>query len=336
MKEKYGSIQMMRGIAALSVVFAHIGTISNGFFGVDLFFCISGFIMMHVTERSGRHFLEKRAIRIFPLYWCTTLLIVAMLFIKPDFFKSLILTSEHVIKSLLFIPYYHRVRSGAEANALNFVGWTLILEVFFYFLFFISMQISHKNRHYIATAILLTMVIVGFIFKSNIVFIRFYCTPIILEFALGMFSYKLLTRPDVKQWGSFRAIVAIFAATLIWAILFVLTNIPQFMEYVRNIRIIPYGLPTFVVFLLLFKAFEGRSVPKPLIVLGNISYSLYLIHWFVIHGFSRLVYDVEHNSPLSLTLAFLVVIPLIILFSWISWWLIENKLSEWLRKRLKV
>jgi len=324
----------MRGIAALSVAIGHIGMIKNGVFGVDLFFCISGFIMMHVTEKSRHKFLEKRAIRILPLYWITTVAIIAMLFIKPDIFRSLTLSSEHFIKSMFFIPYYHTVQNGGHINALNFVGWTLILEVFFYLLFFVAMLISHKHRHYIVTGIMLTMTIIGLTVESDSVFVRFYCKSIMLEFSLGMLAYKLLNSQNFNKWDTSSAFAAIFAAVLIWAGLFLATCNPQVIGLLKTIRVIVFGVPTFAFFLLVFKALEGRSIYRPLIILGDISYSLYLTHWFVIHGFSRLIYDIHSYSPTSMFLATFVVIPLTIIAAWISWWLIENKLTEWLKRQL--
>ncbi|MCL2590347.1 MAG: acyltransferase [Betaproteobacteria bacterium] len=333
MKEKYGSIQMMRGIAALSVVFMHIGMVENGAFGVDLFFCISGFIMMHVTEKSGYQFLQKRAIRIIPLYWLTTIVISALVLIKPDFFKTLILTPEYFIKSLLFIPFYYTGVSGQSIRAINFVGWTLILEVFFYILFFISIKINHKYRHYIATGILVFLAIIGLTVKPENMSIRFYCMPIMLEFSLGMFAYKFLTKPNTRKWGTSTAVVAIFAAILIWASLFAQKYFTHFTEVQRFITA---GLPSIAFFLLLFKALEGRSVPRSLMILGNISYSLYLIHTFTVQGFSRLVYDIDTYSPLGVVLTVVAVFPITIFVSWVSWWLIENKFTEWIKRQLKI
>ena len=307
--------------------------ITNGAFGVDLFFCISGFIMMHVTEKSSHRFLAKRVIRVVPLYWFTTFTISAILIFRPDLFRTTLLTTEYFIKSILFIPYYYTGQSGQTFNSINMVGWTLIMEVFFYFLFFVAMKINHKYRHYIATAILALMAIIGITTTSDNTLIRFYCSPIMLEFSLGMFGYRLLTRSDIKKRGLFAANIALFVATLIWACLFMVTYIPQFIEIERFML---YGLPAFAVFILVFKAFENRTVPRPLIVLGNISYSLYLSHAFVVQGFSRLIYDIDVFSPLGVVLIIVAVIPLTIIVGWVSWWLIEDKFTEWLKKRLRI
>ena len=62
------SIDMVRGLAALAVVFAHVDDrFAVGAAGVDFFFVVSGFVMAHVSRnRTPAQFLEDRAWRIFP------------------------------------------------------------------------------------------------------------------------------------------------------------------------------------------------------------------------------------------------------------------------------
>ena len=59
----FDSIQALRGLAALFVVFQHIRFLNFGAFGVDIFFCISGFMIMFTTEKSTKYFFRKRLIR---------------------------------------------------------------------------------------------------------------------------------------------------------------------------------------------------------------------------------------------------------------------------------
>jgi peptidoglycan/LPS O-acetylase OafA/YrhL len=92
-KNDLPGIQILRGIAALAVIIHHSLEESNGALHrfspdwlttsgaavVDIFFVISGFIMLHVSFRTGRaslrpgQFLLRRITRIYPLYWLTCL-----------------------------------------------------------------------------------------------------------------------------------------------------------------------------------------------------------------------------------------------------------------------
>jgi peptidoglycan/LPS O-acetylase OafA/YrhL len=73
------NIQLLRGLAALAVVFYHTafilyGNVHTDFQGVCIFFVISGFIMTYIIHTRPEHFLLRRVVRIVPLYWIITLI----------------------------------------------------------------------------------------------------------------------------------------------------------------------------------------------------------------------------------------------------------------------
>jgi exopolysaccharide production protein ExoZ len=124
------SIQILRAAAALGVLLDHAGRwldvapiVDIGAAGVDLFFVISGFIMVYTSERlfgqtgAPQRFLARRIIRIVPLYWTLTAFAALVLFgFGPN-----------TLGSYLFIPT-HR-------GPILTVGWTLNYEMMFYSLF---------------------------------------------------------------------------------------------------------------------------------------------------------------------------------------------------------
>ncbi len=82
------SIQYLRGAAAIAVVIFHqfqgraYGLFDLGKYGVDLFFVISGFLMVAMTESRETTpigFLKDRIVRIVPLYWTATLVAFVLL-----------------------------------------------------------------------------------------------------------------------------------------------------------------------------------------------------------------------------------------------------------------
>src|ERR1700686_5342030 len=110
------SVQYLRALAALFVVFEHTRvqiptyqpylTFDRTNCGVDIFFVISG-LVMSIAAQSGQTapFLVNRVIRIAPLYWFFTLLLVGLLFVIPDSFKSTVFSPAVFVKSLLFVPH---------------------------------------------------------------------------------------------------------------------------------------------------------------------------------------------------------------------------------------
>ncbi len=165
-KRIYTSIQVLRGFAALAIVFFHISemllryTDGTGLFCtvspvchvgasgvVDLFFIISGFVMVESTrhmfqqKRASLTFFTRRLIRIVPLYWFySTLMLILVLL--PFTLQSSVFSATYTLKSFLFIPALN------PANHLPLPllpqGWTLWYELYFYILFSIFLFLTEE------------------------------------------------------------------------------------------------------------------------------------------------------------------------------------------------
>jgi len=146
MHGKIENIQALRGVAALAVFGAHLQQAETaysgamltpewlqiGVTGVDLFFLISGYVMMHVTTNSTRgpgpsiQFLFNRAARIYPMYWIATLALVILYMGKKYLFgENTSLGSP--IASFFLAPH--------DYPPILPVGWTLVHEMYFYLVF---------------------------------------------------------------------------------------------------------------------------------------------------------------------------------------------------------
>ena len=102
LQNKIDSIQILRFLAAFSVMMVHLPLFGFGAWGVDIFFVISGFIMMYVTESNERNFLVKRIIRIVPLYWMLTMGVFSIAIFFPNLLNNTSANLEHLIKSLFY------------------------------------------------------------------------------------------------------------------------------------------------------------------------------------------------------------------------------------------
>ncbi|MEG8039988.1 acyltransferase [Sphingomonas sp. LR60] len=168
-RPQFDNIQYLRAVAALMVVFHHArNPLAGGFnpllgytigeAGVDIFFVISGFIMLTigVKEQVGT-FISRRLVRIYPLYWiaCFLTLFVLIASKKENLFVG------HVIKSFLLIPYYNPIHGG-EIWPILVPGWTLSYELFFYGIFAIGLVA--KKPLIVPLFLLLATVAAGAIF----------------------------------------------------------------------------------------------------------------------------------------------------------------------------
>ncbi|MEP6828154.1 MAG: acyltransferase, partial [Aestuariivirga sp.] len=151
---KLVNIQILRAIAALSVVIYHLGVEASkicdatkqacaydttfGLNGVALFFMISGFIMVTISwddfakPGAATSFLRRRLERVVPLYWIVTTLAVVGVMIVPSLLSVPVTDLGYFISSYLFWPVS---RVNGLVRPIANLGWTLNLEMMFYVVF---------------------------------------------------------------------------------------------------------------------------------------------------------------------------------------------------------
>ncbi|MBC7483865.1 MAG: acyltransferase [Rhizobacter sp.] len=224
------SVQYLRAVAALMVVWHHAREQLPGlklFFpgefgpsGVDLFFVISGFIMVATTAaKPGRpgQFLLRRFVRVVPLYWILTGLLVALAWKAPQLFRSVDVTLGHVAASLLFIPHLSPTHPGM-AWPILVPGWTLNFEMFFYAIFACTLFVQFRRRVWALAGVLVALVAVGVIlgpFDSPVA--STYTSALLLEFLLGAGIAQLWVGGHViRPFGGALAAMVCGAVLLVW------------------------------------------------------------------------------------------------------------------------
>jgi exopolysaccharide production protein ExoZ len=335
--EQILSIQYLRAFAALAIVFHHAREQFPGFqaifpsdigsAGVDIFFVISGFIMVFITE-TGDHspskFIWNRIIRIVPLYWFYTAITVLLYAVASGLFRGNGLTLSHVILSLLFIP--HQNPGDLSLSPLIKIGWTLNYEMFFYLIFAISMSINYSRRVLITCVFLVLLVMIN---SSKLISLppelEFYCRDIVLEFAAGM----LLCH--AYRAGKIKGKILIGTILLSLGISALIINMSPDLTTFRAIKL---GIPAMAIVSGLL-AFE-HSLPKlrlPLLI-ANASYSIYLSHIMVI-AILRYLYP-RFGIPtagLISTLTFVLIsLTMGILCGMVSFFVVEKPLLKLCRQ----
>jgi exopolysaccharide production protein ExoZ len=275
------SIQYLRAFAALSIVFHHAIEQFPGFqavfpsdigsAGVDVFFAISGFIMVFITDLGDRNvskFIWNRIIRIVPLYWFYSIVTVFLYITASGLFRGNGLTFQHVILSLLFIP--HQNPGTLSIGPLVKIGWTLDYEMFFYFIFAMSMLANYSKRILLTCSCLLLLVLVGVgRFDWLPAELQFYCSDIMLEFAAGM----LLCR--IYQTGRLQPSRFIRIGLLIIGIYILAINISPALLAFRSIR---FGIPAVLLVAGMLSVERYLTVLRLPLLFASASYSIYLSH----------------------------------------------------------
>ncbi len=291
-------VQALRALAAMFVVVTHslhevseIFAISGlyfnekifpGDFGVDVFFVISGFIMVYVSRNhfgsdgQARGFLVRRIIRIVPLYWLMSTVILAIVLLAPSLMDNASRDPIHWLASYLFIPI-ERPGDGLIRPLLS-LGWTLEYEMFFYLIFASVLALPMKRALPILVGTIVMIVLVGGIFQPQTPIFRFLSNPVMLEFAAG----ALLGWAYVKGLR----VAAITFWPVIIVSLFALSLAPEFMLDMEYWRFGFYGVPALAIVgvSVLSAKINHRPVPGLMVSLGASSYALYLAHPFVLGG----------------------------------------------------
>jgi len=296
-------VQGLRALAALMVVVHHAqneaaalaGRMGIDFVprhglpwpaGVDIFFVISGFIIVHAAAplygRPGARsrFAAHRIARLVPLYWGVTGLYLALGLAAPT-----LLSGEggppDLARTLASFLFWPMARSDGAVLPLYGLGWTLNYEMAFYALFALGLGFSRRGAVAWLVGALVLLVLAGRVVPAPPVPLAFWSDPIVLEFALGA-GLALLRAEGVRLGSGVR--IALAAAGL-----FGLAAAP--VEPV--LRLLAWGLPAAF---LVAAAVLGRDRPEAvrggiaawfLVAaerLGDASYALYLIHPFVLRA----------------------------------------------------
>jgi exopolysaccharide production protein ExoZ len=115
-----------------------------GSFGVEVFFVVSGYVMMLTAARrelSPGRFLVERLLRIAPPYWLLTLVAFATMTLGFHAFSLQHAGVDRLLASLLFLPWFE---GGRTAMPIVFPGWTLNYEMMFYALFALFLPVRSE------------------------------------------------------------------------------------------------------------------------------------------------------------------------------------------------
>jgi len=322
--QKIANIQVMRGIAALAVTLFHVAGTQDkeglsgwlfspfkgwGSWGVDLFFIISGYVMAVSIGKSNdtaTHFLLKRFIRIYPLYFVLTVLYCLISIVAPRLFTSFELNPEWLLASLSFTSGY-----AGFGEPIIGQGWTLEFEALFYLSIGIAVVLRQNRRlEYFTLAVLLGLCLLG-------------VNSIILEFGFGLVAARL--KKNFQNLLSFRIFFIIFGITSL--------VLHRFIEIEHVPRFLLFGIPCMSIFLgfLLISPIKIRFF----LYLGEISYSIYLVQFFVIPVFYKF-FKSGFNSELYVDIRGVLAILTIFLLSHLTYTYIEVKSAKFLKKSFKL
>lgn len=297
-KTKIESLQVARALAAVMVASGHTINVAEKRFanadygwmdylysiggsGVDIFFIISGFIMvytsrnMEASPQSVGLFWARRLARIVPLYWLITTITLGVLLLGLST-DQVSMSATFIAKSYLFLPV---LNTAGDLRPVVGVGWTLIYEMFFYLWFGLSLLMATRWRLPFLTAALGMLVVLGILMPStrqeNVVLVT-YTDALLLEFLLGAWIARFYFAMEGR--GSVWLAATVLAAG--WVALSYCARFRPDENY-GMVRFLAAGLPSALIvcgLLMLERAMGGWDRIPFLSAAGDSSYSLYLTH----------------------------------------------------------
>jgi peptidoglycan/LPS O-acetylase OafA/YrhL len=302
----------LRGIAAIGVMLFHFNIfflpqarlpfVGRAYVGVDLFFLLSGFVMAHVYGRllasnwraHWSEFARARWARIYPLFAMTTLAMV----IAVALFKASLTYVSFTVGSLWLQPFL--LQQWASGLSWDYPSWSIgtEAEAYIFFVFAAGPLLTGKHPRLIAACCVTILAAVSIagggslnLFNGVSALMR-----TLSEFSLGVLLYRAHLDATVfpRKWAAM--LFVLFVG--LWA-----TSRLDFFVVVAFGCLLYHAAGT--------KDTYGRLLnSRPLVALGNWSYSVYLwhapTHYAVMASFAAIGLPVNHLGLLSSRLLLLV------------------------------
>lgn len=328
---------MLRFIAAFMVVITHstlyaterldsdFGIWDVGARGVDIFFVISGFVIVIAAKgRDGSwvspgSFAARRIVRIGPMYWLATTISLAILLAMPSLVLHSSLDWGTIGRSYLLIP---DLNDGGRIEPLLGVGWTLYFETFFYTIFALSLFL--RASPFIVVPVVLLAVSGASLFRTeDWPPVSVYLNPIVLEFLFGML---------IAQWGrGARASKPVAMAFIVlgFASMFIARSHFDYLPSVLT-RGVPSGI--IVLGFVLLDRHVNWDRFRIFVFLGAASYVLYLFHPLISPAAPVVLGKLGLNNP---WLSVLLSATIAVAFSAVLHRYIEGPVLAWMTDRIK-
>jgi len=279
--ERFYSLQVIRGLAAVSVLLFHVERYTKSLGGETVsifnyvpfvfgqgafwFFEISGFIMAYLIDRrTNRNFLLQRVIRIYPPYFLAVITAIVLQVMLLGFYS---VSRLDLAKALTLLPM-------GQITYILRVEWSLKYEIFFYLVCTIW-AIGYFKNFYPYFLAAWFMIIIGVQFQQSHLLLHIneiFLSQFNLYFIMGGFVYYINKRKKVKN--KYVNFIIMTVSLMSYILLFYFRTHP----FLSSDTLLGLLMSTaFAVFIYSFLQLE-TSQTNILVKFGDYSYGIYLIH----------------------------------------------------------
>jgi peptidoglycan/LPS O-acetylase OafA/YrhL len=337
LNNKISSIELIRFLAALSVVVYHYHYVFNDFneltiqelpffsflsvfykygtYAVHIFFTISGFIFSYVylsqKNIKAKEFFVNRFARLYPLHFITLLAVMFLSLANTEFsdyfinaFIPIYTDLYHFILQLFFVSYWGLQKSFS----FNTPSWSISIEILMYIIFFLSAKSLNKYKITLPTLIIL-------FFLTSYKFTNMFSFD---EYALLFFSGILIYQ--ISKFKKKNLLISASFLILIFSI-------------IGNFKVLLF-CPSFLILLIhLDKLLKNKKISELFNFSGGLSYSIYMLHFPLMVLFLLFEYLAVIDEKFYLSSYFFIFFILLLIFiSIISFKFFEYPLNKIIRK----
>lgn len=302
-KQIIHSLQVFRGVAALAVVVHHAATSTSAFvqtvpaawlrlfdlgaLGVDFFFVLSGFIIMHAhmheagNQAAIKPYLSKRLARIFPAYWPICLALLVLYAAMPGLTASGGREFSY-LSSVFLLP--------ANLPPALPVAWTLVHELLFYAIF--MLWFVSRRAFFVGLLVWAGLILIMQFCDDGSGWARYPLSLLNLEFMLGVLVALLYGR------ASFRFYITMI---IVGGMLVIIMLFMMYADIEGGHRLgLAVGFAVLMLGMARYEQHKNIFWPMSLLLLGNASFSIYLIHNPLLSFTQRIAGLLGMSWPLAL------------------------------------
>lgn len=343
-KPHFHVLDGLRGIAAIAVVIFHCyeiltpelteNPIAHGFLAVDFFFCLSGFVIAYAYDNriggiGAKQFFINRLIRLHPFIVLGTVLGLLGLFLDP--FSVTHPVQEFgwgkigiaTICSLLMLPY---PLLGRYENVfpLNAPAWSLSMEYFINIVYALVLVHISKKVLLVLLALSMALLIYTAYLHGNVLggwgwgggnYWDGYAR-VLFSFMTGLavYRFQLVIQNKFRFWMYALLLLCLFLA-------------PHFeKDWLLELLIVMLVFPSIIA------AGAGTvvsgMVKRACVFLGNISYPLYMVHYWMIWILGN--YAATNPSKFNLYIFSFIILLASIVMAWLALKLFDEPVRKWL------
>ncbi len=352
--ERIYSLQGLRGLAVLGVVLFHMTAVEHKYsgdillpplldffqLGVDLFFIISGFVMVIVSRgrfrntAESKRFLFNRLSRIYPTYWLYYFLTLVVVLVRPDMVNTGH-GSSNLVMSFLLLPN--------DRVLLVMVAWSLLFELWFYVVFAALMCFRERWLPVFLAGWALILLVFNSLqdWQDYNPMLKIVLHPYALEFIVGVALALLFYSPHSARITTPAIGVALLVALLPGI---GLIGYYRLFDEQGMLRMFLVGavFGTLVLGLALLERRRHIRVPAFLVATGDMSYTVYLSHLLVLGVIGRLwqTFGARPDSLLDNALFAALMMAAVVCYGWVGYHCFEkpvlDRSNDFSRRRFKL